>query len=727
MYIVEVALDVGINKLFSYYHKDELLIGTRIIVKFRSKTCVGIVLKCSVLDDKQSFSYKLKPVIATLECQITGQLLDLAYFLSNYYHYPLGQCLFTLLPNKFKQPKAIELISPIAFNLSAQNTITTFRSAKTWRLYEELLQGTITKTRAKQIIGNGYLQLLNKWQSQNIIEPNLDKNYIYNDDKQDVAIQLNAAQALVVDGVTQRQNSFYPVVLYGITGSGKTEVYLQLVLTMLKLGKQALILVPEINLTKHLQVRFEQRFGRDIVRILTSNQTPKVRLETYLQAKSGSIRIIIGTRLAIFSEFSNLGIIIVDEEHDQSYKQCDTLRYNARDIAVWRAKYFNIPVILGSATPSLETLYNYKLKKYTLYSLLDRGVASAQLSPIHLIKPSIRQAHELDSKLLQQLKLRLEAKQLSLVFINRRGYAPVLMCYSCGWVSTCNSCAVKMVVHKHSKQLKCHYCAAITNIPHHCPSCQSMDINAIGEGTQKIEDVLSLNYPNASIARVDQDSLNSNKAWQSIYEKINSQAVDILVGTQILAKGHDFHNLTLVIGLNLDNALYSQDFRAIELLFSQLMQVTGRAGRGNLAGEVYLVTNFPEHYLYKFLLKHDFIGFANYLLRERRAFSLPPYCFYSIFRASGLDITKVLEYLQAIYLKVTTTLTKPDYSSITVCPPCPVAMPKLHNKYRAQILIKASDRNVLHEFLTKFMSITTQVSTKGVSSSYLDVDPIDVG
>lgn len=728
MYIVEVAIDAPIYKLFSYESKQQILTGTRVEVEFRNRCVIGIVLNCCLATSIMVKKYKLKPII-TIYTDIVSQFqLDLCYFLSKYYHYPLGATLFIVLPNLFKKKLAIKSSNPY-FKLIDTNIIDKLKANKQQLLYQELRKRALPKSKFKQILGVNYNKLINLWLNNNIIKECSSNEISHLSDiiiKPKITTKLNKSQQFAVGEISQKLNQFYPTILFGITGSGKTEVYLELVESVVNSGKQALILVPEINLTQHLITRFNKRFNHEYVQCITSNLTDKQRLDIYLQARDGAIKVIIGTRLAVFSEFSNLGLIVVDEEHDQSFKQCDSLRYNARDIAVWRAKYLNIPIILGSATPSLETLYNYKLNKYTLYSLLDRGVSNSVPAKIELIKP-LEDAIGLDSQLIKQLEKRLLAKQLSLIFINRRGYAPVLMCYSCGWISSCSSCSAKMVVHKYDQQLKCHYCAVSYAIPNCCPMCKSIEISAIGEGTQKIEDVLLKQYPSANIARIDQDSLANGKVWADIYQKINRHEVDILVGTQILSKGHDFHNLTLVIGLSLDNALYSQDFRAIELLFAQLMQVTGRAGRGDLPGEVYLVTKFPEHYLYYYLLKQDFIGFANHILSQRKKFNLPPYCFYSIFRASSFSLATAMHYLDSIYNQIVSLKILSKFSQLTISPPCQVAMAKLQNKYRAQILIQSNDREQLHRFLTLFMDVVKQVKSAGIATTYLDVDPVDIG
>lgn len=669
MAVVNIVLDVPLSKSFSYYCSELIPVGTRVLVEFRNKNVVGFVWANDVAVETIGFDVqKLKPVVQIFAERLTAEVISLIKFTAEYYCYPVGQTLFSAIPSLFKKPK----------NINPPKSKTNIDS-----------QFTVNDSQV--VVGN-------------------DK------------IQLTPEQQQVFHQVRERFTSYHPCVLYGITGSGKTEVYLELIAEVIANKQQALVLVPEINLTPQLLARFKRRFKNITIHTLTSNTTPTSRAMGYLEAQSLEAKIIIGTRLSVFTPFRNLGIIIVDEEHDGSFKQNDGLRYHARDLAVWRAKANNIPIILGSATPSLETLYNYKLSKYTLYKLTRRGVDSAVLPQVDLIDlNAFKPTDGITDIALDAIEKRLQLGELSLVFINRRGYAPTINCYECAWVSQCFHCSTNMVFHTSNKQLKCHHCGSTQKVPKACPKCGSQYLRALGQGSQKIEEVLKNKFPESRIYRIDQDTINTKKAWQELYKKIHNNEVDILVGTQMLAKGHDFHNLTLVVGLNVDSSLYSYDFRASELLFTQLTQVAGRAGRGEKPGTVLLQTNYPKHELFQFLIKHDFAGFANFTLKQRKALNLPPYSYYVMLRSSGKDILKVMEYLT----KIITAAAQIAPKGIIVYPAVPAIIQRLKNRERAQSLIHALKRNELHQFLNDLTNILDKNKPKGGITWNLDIDPLE--
>ncbi len=660
MHFVNVALDVPLYRLFSYSCEEIIEVGTRVLVDFTNKQMIGFVVENNVSITTLNFDIKvIKPVLKIFPEQLTFDTLRLIQFCADYYIYPLGQTIFNAIPNKWRKSQLIKL------------------------------------------------KIINKQRLST--------------DKDIEPVSLNAKQQEIVDTIKQNLSCYYPVLLYGITGSGKTEVYLSLIKQVLNRDEQALVLVPEINLTPQLLSRFKQRFPQSNIHVLTSNITPSQRLNGYIDAANGEAEIIIGTRLAVFTPFKNLGIIIVDEEHDTSFKQNDNLRYNARDLAVWRANDLKIPIVLGSATPSLETLYNYKIGKYTLLKLTNRAVSNAVMPEIKLIDVSLgNQRFALSTTVQLALKKRLEQKELSLVFINRRGYAPVINCYECGWVGKCKNCSANLVFHSKTNEVKCHYCGASSKIPKICPNCNSQHLQAIGQGTQKIEEELVKQFPMARIYRVDQDTLNSKKAWEELYLKINCHEIDIIVGTQILVKGHDFHNLTLVVGLNIDNGLYSYDFRASELLFTQLTQVAGRAGRGDKPGQVLLQTAYPQHELYQYLLKHDFSGFINYTLKQRKVLNLPPYIHYAMLRADSKELARALEFLFNVKNSI-----KP-IELVTISQPVPAALYRLKNKERGQMLISSINRKELHFYLKNLVNIISNMKKISHISWQLDIDPLEM-
>jgi primosomal protein N' (replication factor Y) len=535
-------------------------------------------------------------------------------------------------------------------------------------------------------------------------------------------LELNAEQTQVVAKISQQLEQFHTGLLYGITGSGKTEVFLHLIEKILQRQKQVLVLVPEINLTPQMSARFAQRFPYAEIMQLNSEVSDKQRLLTWMSAKNGSCQIVLGTRLSIFTPFANLGMIIVDEEHDDSFKQSEGLRYHARDLAVWRAKQLNIPILLASATPSLESLYNYQQGKYQLYKLTARANPDAVLPQIELINLQHFPVNHagISNPSIDAIAECLQKKEIALVFINRRGYAPIITCYECGWVSNCRNCSSKMVYHHNIKRLRCHHCGYSEPIPTLCPICRNQYLHTIGHGTQKLEEFLQQNFPAARIRRVDRDTTSSKKSWHTLYQEINAGEVDILVGTQMLAKGHDFAKLTLVIGLNLDNALFSYDYRASEDMFNGLTQIAGRAGRAATPGKVLLQTNYSGHPLYQFLQQHDFNGFVNYTLKERHENKLPPFSYSTIIRLSSNKEKLLKEAMQ----QLRELLAKTPHAGIMLFPPQPAVMYKLHNKYRAQLAISAAKRNELHAYLNLAAPlIAAQIKKVTIA---IDVDPIEI-
>lgn len=723
MFFYRVTVDVPLNKTFIYTSQVELPIGKRVLVEFITKRIVGFIWESLSIEKVDYDLDKIKPILGTFDEILPADIIRLVEFTSEYYHCPIGQTLFTAIPVLFRKAKKIAVNHYTNVRLIAPNhpIFNNKLSVKHKQVYSLLQTSNISSRIIKDIVGGSYKQLLNKWADLRVID--------FTDIKPAETIigskllLLNEQQKSVSDSISAGFGGYMPTILYGITGSGKTEVYLDLIAKVLQSGKQVLVLVPEINLTPQLLDRFKQRFFNINMHILTSSVSDRDRVLGYLEAQLGYSQIIIGTRMAVFTPFASLGLIIVDEEHDLSFKQNEGLRYNARDLAVYRANIHKIPVILGSATPSLESLYNYKLKKYALFKLTVRGVVGAVLPQIKLLDINHAELFDgLTGKALEAIRIRLANQELSLIYINRRGYAPVISCYECGWVSRCRHCSSNMVYHNSTKILKCHHCGLSCKLPKACPKCNSLYLQTIGQGTQKVEEILAQYFPDARILRVDHDTTTNKKSWDILYDNVRNNKVDILIGTQMLAKGHDFPNLTLVIGLNLDSGLYSYDFRATELLFIQLMQVSGRAGRGGKPGEVILQTAYPEHELYKFLLKHDFAGFANYLLKQRKLLSLPPYTFYVLFRASSKNIETTMDFL----VKVATIMQQNVIGGVNVFSAVPCVMQKLKGKERGQILCSATKRTVLHDFIDKVAPLINSIKFKSDILCHFDVDPFEI-
>ena len=531
---------------------------------------------------------------------------------------------------------------------------------------------------------------------------------------------LNPGQQAAADAIVGAQG-FAPFLLYGVTGSGKTEVYLQACAQVLAREPhgQVLVLVPEINLTPQLETNIRTRFPGVMLSTLHSRLSEGERMLHWLAAHEGKARIVLGTRLSILASMPNLKMIVIDEEHDPSYKQQEGLRYSARDLAVWRAHQLQIPVVLGSATPSLESWHHALKGRYRKLELRERAVQQAVPPSVKLIDTSRRRGQEgLTEQLVEALRLRMERGEQSLLFLNRRGYSPVITCESCGWVSDCKRCTASMVLHKSDYRLRCHHCSLEMRIPRHCPTCGNIDLQPLGRGTQRIEESLQELFPQARILRIDADSTRRKGSAQEAFDSVHRQEVDILVGTQMVAKGHDFKNLTLVGIMNPDSSLFSQDYRASERLFAQLMQVAGRAGRqGGSESEVLVQTSYPEHPLFSALVAHDYDYFANSLLGEREVAGLPPYLYQAILRAEARELELALEFLRSARDLV-------QHGGITINDPIPMSMARVHNMERAQLLVESPSRPALQAFLKEWMQALREQKTRIKWS--LEVDPVDI-
>ncbi len=517
--------------------------------------------------------------------------------------------------------------------------------------------------------------------------------------------------------------------LFGVTGSGKTEVYLQAAERLLKRASakgepaQILILVPEINLTPQLEYNVRARFPQLHVATLHSQLAEGERLRNWLAAHAGSAAIVLGTRLAVLASMPHLKLIVVDEEHDPSYKQQEGLRYSARDLAIWRAHQLGIPVVLGSATPSIESWQHAATGRYRKLVLSQRAASNAQLPQVSLIDMERHKAPDgLSTPLIDAIKLRLQKGEQSLLFLNRRGYAPVIHCDACGWISNCRRCTAFMVLHKPERRLRCHHCSLELRIPAACPTCGNVDLQPMGRGTQRVEENLQAIFPGARVLRIDADSTRKKGSAQAAFDSVHRGEVDILLGTQMVAKGHDFQRLTLVGVINPDTALFSQDYRAGERLFAQLMQVAGRAGRaaqneGGNPSQVLIQTRYPTHPLYRALLAHDYAGFAQTTLEERRSAGLPPYMFQALLRAEARELQKAI-----IFLEQARDLS--PHTGITMNDPVPMTITRVAGMERAQLLIESNSRMHLQAFLKPWLQALRAQKSRIRWS--LEVDPVDI-
>lgn len=692
--IVQVALDAPLLPGYFDYLIPAALqtaqasnkpwLGRRVLVPWGRRTVLGIVVH--VLTESTIAASKLKPLIAVLQDvpAFPANWLALGRFAAQYYQRPLGEVLLPALPTVLRRAGGYK------------------QSEKTGAWESASIKGLFKRLQKTAVITQTALPA----SSAAVLQPHT----------------LTSEQAQALAQITQ-QSGYAAYLLHGVTGSGKTEVYLQVVARTLAQGKQALILVPEINLTPQLLQVFEQRFPQQIIASLHSGLADGERAQAWLQAQTGQARIVLGTRLAIFTPLAEPGLIVVDEEHDPSFKQQEGLRYSARDLAVYRAHQENIPVVLGSATPALESWLQVERHRYTKLQLKERAVSTAQLPQIRLIDTQQHKAPQgLSAPLQQALQQTLERGEQALIFLNRRGYAPVLSCESCGWVGSCQRCSAFMVWHKSEGRLRCHHCGFEAAIPRGCPSCGNVDLAPLGRGTQRIEETLQLSFPQARIARVDRDSTRRKNSVQELLAQVHAGEIDILVGTQMLAKGHDFQRLSLVGVINPDNALFSQDYRAAERLFAQLMQVSGRAGRASTPGQVLIQTRYPQHPLYLALLKHDYPGFADQLLQERKQAHWPPYVHQAVLRAEAADLEHALQFLNAAQEMLQSV------GGILVYDPVPMRMTRLAGQERAQLLLESAARPALQQALSQCSQwLYAQKNTGKTRVRWsLEVDPLEI-
>ena len=542
------------------------------------------------------------------------------------------------------------------------------------------------------------------------------------------APDLNTDQQAAVDAITA-VSDYRVSLLFGVTGSGKTEVYLRSAEKILERERQqgghaqVLILVPEINLTPQLENSVRARFPGLHVASLHSQLSEGERTRSWISAHLGQASIVLGTRLAVLASMPHLKLIVIDEEHDPSYKQQEGLRYSARDLAIWRARDLDIPVVLGSATPSMESWHHADSGRYRKLVLAQRAAAQAVLPKIALIDMErIKASDGLAPPLIAAIRERLARGEQSLLFLNRRGYAPVVNCDACGWISNCQRCTAFMVLHKPERRLRCHHCSLELRIPSSCPTCGNVDLQPLGRGTQRIEEYLHVLFPEARVLRIDADSTRKKGSAQAAFETVHRGEVDILLGTQMVAKGHDFQRLTLVGVINPDTALFSHDYRAGERLFAQLMQVAGRAGRAASSGEmsqseVLVQTRYAQHPLYRALLTHDFPGFASAMLEERRSAGLPPFVFQALLRAESKTLAKALEFLQQARGLL-------PHQGIVMNDPVPMTMTRVAGVERAQLLLESTSRSALQSFLKCWMQALRK--QPGRLRWTLEVDPIDI-
>lgn len=696
-------------------------VGARVWVPFRKQTRLGIILGKE--EDVINTPLKLIDSLVDNEPLITPDILALCQWIASYYQSPLSEVLPLALPKKYRTGQACQLpmgdFYHLALTTEAAKQIIPARARKQIELIELLSQyeNPVSKNYLSQqgFTSSQILALLNAeiiTLSQEVILP-IQPNRILSS-----PLALNPEQATAVAVIESQLHHYQCFLLQGVTGSGKTEVYLQLIAKVLEQGKQVLVLVPEIGLTPQLLSRFTARFNQPIA-VIHSNLNETERQTAWQLAKEGQVRMVIGTRSAVFTPMPDLGLIVIDEEHDSSLKQMEGVRYSARDTALMRAHMANIPIILGSATPSLESMHNCKQNKYTLLRLNHKALTS---TPLYYQLIDLR-AQVLQSGLanstLKVIEDHLANDNQVLVFINRRGFAPVLLCHQCGWMADCKACDSHLTLHKQSGHMICHHCGLTQRPPTTCLSCQSKELVPVGAGTQRIHEFLSERFPNTAILRIDRDEVRKKNALEEQLDKINRGEAQLIVGTQMLAKGHHFPRLSLVVVLDTDAGLYNQDFKALEHLGQLLTQVSGRAGRAEHPGHVLIQTHLPDHPLLNILIQKGYDEFADALLQERQQADLPPFHYLAVIRAQSKTINSVLNFLHATKEQI-------RVYPVTVMGPAPAPLPRKANQYRMQLLIKSSSRKALKSSLTQVREWLTMNKLSNGIRWNVDVDPMDL-
>ena len=717
--ILKIAVPCPLRQIFDYLpdqSNTDWQAGLRVQITFGSRELIGIIIKTT---ETETPSNKLKTIVECLDKTpiIPKELLSLTQWLTDYYHHPIGDCFQTVLPKKIRQGDDTNLQTETVWSLN--QTTEKKLGIKQQQIIELLTTTQLSQSDLYQQLGQ-CRSSLKSLEEKNLLSQQQQIKLPTKQIELKPPCQLNEQQQTAVNTISEQFNSFSPFLLHGITGSGKTEVYIELAKQAVEQDKQVLILIPEIGLTTQFVERFKQQLSSTIV-VLNSSVSDTERKQAWLLSKEGLADIVIGTRSAVFTPLKNLGLIIIDEEHDSSYKQYDGLRYHARNVALIRAQRAKTPIVLGSATPSLESLYHVKQQRYSLLELTQRATG-ANLPKVHLIDSNGPKAENgISSILYHAIKEQLEADNQVLLFINRRGFAPVLMCHECNWQATCSHCDARTIVHQRQNTLRCHHCGLIQRRPTQCPNCNHAELKTYGAGTEQIELSLQKYFPDIHVLRIDRDSTQHVNAFADIVKDIRQGGAKILVGTQMLAKGHDFHDVTLVGVLDADQGLLSADFRATENLAQLITQVTGRAGRGKKSGEVYIQTTQPQHTFWKDLIKQGYNFTADKLLEERKLMAMPPVGYLTIIRAEDQQEQLAIQFLTEVQ-----TLLSQYQQEVIVMGPVPAMMEKRAGRYRAQLLLSCPKRKPIHQLIDHYIEVISKLKLARKVRWSIDIDPMDL-
>lgn len=728
--ILRIAVPSPLRRLFDYlppHQGSHFLPGQRFVIPFGRGRTVGILVEVS--DHTECPHDKLKAAFKQLDQTplLDAAMMRLLRWACDYYHHPPGEVFQAALPVMLRQDRAAGEKGVAHWCLSEEGValkLNDLSRASRQQALIKLLQGVDAPGLAASAID----QHEEKWQP--VMRTLVEKGWVVRKELATSAVEISSA-ADTIPPLTEAQNeavsainadsTFQVSLLDGVTGSGKTEVYLQAIARVLEQGKQALVLIPEIGLSPQLVSRFSCRFAVPIA-LLHSGLSDGERLSAWQLAAKGEAQIIIGTRSAIFTPMMSPGLIIIDEEHDASFKQQDGFRYSARDVAVVRARHLDIPIVLGTATPSLESLHNALQGRYR-HLLLPERAGNAIHPTMKLLDVRQQPMEEGISKHLQQaMGHHLEKDGQVLLFLNRRGYSPVLMCHDCGWHSVCPRCDANMTVYAGQKRMRCHHCQSERPLPHQCPDCGSIDLRPIGQGTERIEQHLQGLFPEREVIRIDRDTTRRKGSMDKLLEKIHTESGQILIGTQMLAKGHHFPNVTLVGILDADQGLFSIDFRAAERMAQLIIQVAGRAGRAERPGEVLIQTHVPDHPLLKLLVEKDYTHFARATLTERKEAELPPFSHFALLRAEAVDKQAPMTFLEAARC----TAEQLGHKGVWLLGPIPAPMERRAGRSRAQLLLQAGSRAALHQLLNRWAGALEGIKEGRKVRWSLDIDPVEL-
>ena len=718
MSIARVALPVATSRLFDYWTPNGVDVkpGAIVRVVLGARNVVGVVTE--LVDEASVDRARLLPIDEVLALPVLPEdVRELCEFVANYYQAPLGLALaLATPPAPGTRSHRRRFDAALVLSADARGVIrpTLGRSRVAKALFEQLEPAGATLDVATLCaLSAAQRRIVQQWIDRRLLVESAGPSTVH---------ALNASQREAATAIDAAGAGFAPFLLDGITGSGKTDVYLAAAARSIERGGQVLVLVPEINLTPQLVTRVRRALPGASTVTLHSGLAHGDRVDNWRRAAEGAADVVLGTRLAVFTPLPRLDLIVVDEEHDASYKQNDTVRYHARDAALWRGSRRNVRVVLASATPSLETFANAQAGRYTKLHLAHRADPRAKPPTMHLV-PARGESVEagVSHALLAAIERRLQRGEQSLVFVNRRGFAPALKCVACGWEAGCPRCSARLITHRVPPMLACHHCGHRERVPAACPACGNVDLHAVGHGTQRLEAMLAARFPGARVERVDSDTTRRRGAFDEVRTRIADNTVDILVGTQMLAKGHDFPRLTLVGVLGADNALYSADFRATERLAALLVQVGGRAGRAELPGEVIVQTDFPAHALYAALMREDFAAFARVLLEERKLGGLPPFAHLALLAAEAHSREDTEAFLATAHDEAQAMLGLMQLD-VEVFSPVAALLARRAGFERSQMLLRSARRGDLNRLLTKLRESLEASASRKVRWA-IDVDP----